>query len=119
MRPDAVARELRLRGGMRVLEIGPGGGMLTAMVTVLGEVPNRAGALRECRRVLTPDGRLVIGEALPDPDYIPGRRLVAEAARAGLMAGNRVGPWFSYTRDFGRGSPSDRDAFNGQGDGQQ
>jgi ubiquinone/menaquinone biosynthesis C-methylase UbiE len=39
------------------------------VVTVLGEVPDRAKALAELRRVLKPGGILSITETLPDPDY--------------------------------------------------
>ncbi len=39
------------------------------MVTVLAEIPDPVRALREIRRVLKPDGRLAVGEFLPDPDY--------------------------------------------------
>jgi ubiquinone/menaquinone biosynthesis C-methylase UbiE len=39
------------------------------LVTVLGEVPDRAKALAELRRVLKPGGILSITETLPDPDY--------------------------------------------------
>ncbi len=39
------------------------------LVTVLGEVPDRPGALAELRRVLKPGGMLSITETLPDPDY--------------------------------------------------
>ena len=154
MAPDAWARRLGLTAGMRVLEIGPGGGLFTEavaraargieiacldiqpamlhkvrarlsehepalaagsasalpfrggsfdrvlMVTVLGEVPDRRGALAECARVLRPDGTLVISEALPDPDFIPPSTLVREAARAGLRPAGRTGRWASYTQHF-------------------
>jgi ubiquinone/menaquinone biosynthesis C-methylase UbiE len=39
------------------------------LVTVLGEVPDRAKALVELRRVLRAGGILSITETLPDPDY--------------------------------------------------
>jgi ubiquinone/menaquinone biosynthesis C-methylase UbiE len=39
------------------------------LVTVLGEVPDRAKALAELRRVLKPGGILSITESMPDPDY--------------------------------------------------
>jgi ubiquinone/menaquinone biosynthesis C-methylase UbiE len=39
------------------------------LVTVLGEVPDRAEALAELRRILKPGGILSITETLPDPDY--------------------------------------------------
>jgi ubiquinone/menaquinone biosynthesis C-methylase UbiE len=39
------------------------------LVTVLGEVPDRARTLAELRRVLKPGGIMSITETLPDPDY--------------------------------------------------
>jgi ubiquinone/menaquinone biosynthesis C-methylase UbiE len=36
---------------------------------VLGEIPDSAAALREIRRVLKPDGRLVVGELFGDPHF--------------------------------------------------
>jgi ubiquinone/menaquinone biosynthesis C-methylase UbiE len=72
------------------------------VVSVLGEVPNRHGALRECARLLSENGALVVGEALPDPDYIPPSTLVREAARAGLAPLDRAGAWPSYTQRLER-----------------
>ncbi len=40
------------------------------LVTVLGEVPNRAFCLREIWRVLKPGGLLVVGEMRIDPDFV-------------------------------------------------
>ena len=45
------------------------------MVAVLAEVPNRQRALKEFKRVLSPDGILAVGELLFDPDY-PRRKTV-------------------------------------------
>jgi ubiquinone/menaquinone biosynthesis C-methylase UbiE len=151
-----LARRLALEPGMRVLEIGPGGGFYTEalvtengairlvsldlqpamlqkvrqrlgartpllvcgsasalpfpdgsfdrilLVSVLGEVPDRAAALRECARLLSTDGSLLIAEALPDADYIPPSVLVREATDVGLAALDRRGAWPSYTQRFGR-----------------
>jgi ubiquinone/menaquinone biosynthesis C-methylase UbiE len=70
------------------------------LVSVLGEVPDRAGVLRECARLLSDDGTLLVGEAIVDPDYIRPSVLVREASDAGLGAGDRVGSWASYTQRF-------------------
>ena len=66
------------------------------LVTVLGEVPDPAAALRELRRVLKPEGRLLIAEELLDPDFIPLGRLRHMAAAAGFTVEQTAGPRFSY-----------------------
>lgn len=76
------------------------------LVSVLGEVPDRAAALRECARLLSADGSVLIAESLPDPDYIRPSALVREATDVGLAALDRKGAWPSYTQRFGRGRAS-------------
>jgi ubiquinone/menaquinone biosynthesis C-methylase UbiE len=74
------------------------------LVTVLGEIPNQLQALRELRRVLKPDGRLVIGELWGDPHVVPAGRLRERAAAAGLTFERRVGPavgFFTVLRPAG------------------
>ena len=39
------------------------------LTAVLGEIPDPGAALREIRRVLKPDGRLVVGELFGDPHF--------------------------------------------------
>lgn len=59
------------------------------LIGVLGEVPNRMAALREFRRVLKPDGRLVVGESfLRDPDAIRLATLRDEADNAASRCSN-------------------------------
>jgi ubiquinone/menaquinone biosynthesis C-methylase UbiE len=72
------------------------------LVTVLGEVPDRPTALRECARLLSAEGSVLIAEALPDADYIRPSVLVREATDVGLAALDRKGAWPSYTQRFGR-----------------
>jgi arsenite methyltransferase len=73
------------------------------LVTVLGEIPDREAALRECARLLSQNGMLVVAETLLDPDYVSARTLVREASEAGLVAVDRSGPWISYTQRLARG----------------
>ncbi len=76
------------------------------LVTVLGEIPDRDAALRECARLLTENGMLIVAETLADPDYIPARTLVRQASDAGLSTVDRTGAWPSYTQRFSRRRPS-------------
>jgi len=54
------------------------------MITVLGEVPDRAAAMKEAERVLRPGGRLSSTEAIGDPDRVKQTELDELAATAGL-----------------------------------
>ena len=67
------------------------------LVTVLGEIPDRVGALREIYASLKPGGFLSITEVLPDPHYQPLRRVVALAGQVGFQVRERHGSWFAYT----------------------
>jgi ubiquinone/menaquinone biosynthesis C-methylase UbiE len=65
------------------------------LVTVLGEIPDPAAAVRELRRVLKPTGRLVVGEFL-DRHYVPLVDLLSYASAAGLELSGRLGPPLAY-----------------------
>lgn len=69
---------------------------------VLGEIPNRDRALRELHRVLRTGGRLVVSEVLIDPDYIPLRRLIREAAAAGFRFEKKKGNAVAFAARFVR-----------------
>lgn len=64
------------------------------LTAVLGEIPDTAGALREIRRVLKPDGRLVVGELFGDPHFTTLGSLKGQAGVVGLdyreHSGNRL-----------------------------
>jgi ubiquinone/menaquinone biosynthesis C-methylase UbiE len=66
------------------------------LVTVLGEIPDQEQALRELRRVLKPDGRLVVGELAGDPHVVFPKALERRAQAAGLRLDRRDGPLFGY-----------------------
>lgn len=70
------------------------------LCTVLGEIPDREAALRECYKALKPGGILSITEIFPDPHYQPRttvRRLVEEA---GFYLKEMFGPWYFFTANF-------------------
>lgn len=73
------------------------------LTAVLGEIPDRAAALQEIRRVLKPHGRLIVGELLGDPHFTSHGSLQRLGAEAGLKLTEVSGPAFGY---FARLSPS-------------
>jgi ubiquinone/menaquinone biosynthesis C-methylase UbiE len=66
------------------------------LTAVLGEIPDRAGALSEIRRVLRPSGRLVVGELFGDPHFTTLNSLKRQAGDAGLTCAEHSGNWFGY-----------------------
>jgi ubiquinone/menaquinone biosynthesis C-methylase UbiE len=62
------------------------------LITVLGELPDLARALREIRRVLKRDGRLSVSEQFPDPDFIT----------LGVLRQALIGAGFTEERSQGR-----------------
>jgi ubiquinone/menaquinone biosynthesis C-methylase UbiE len=66
------------------------------LTAVLGEIPDRAAALREIHRVLKPEGRLVVGELFGDPHFTSRGSLERLGAEAGLGLVESSGPGFGY-----------------------
>lgn len=75
---------------------------LVFLVTVLGEIPDKAAALREYARILRPRGVLAVTEALPDPDYIRTPALERMARGAGFVSQRRIASRTHYTYRFTR-----------------
>jgi ubiquinone/menaquinone biosynthesis C-methylase UbiE len=69
------------------------------LVTVLGEIPNPRAAVREIRRVLKPDGRLVVGEFL-DRHFVALVTLLGYANESGLRPSAWLGPPLAYFARF-------------------
>jgi ubiquinone/menaquinone biosynthesis C-methylase UbiE len=73
------------------------------LIAVLGEIPDRTAALTEIRRVLKPDGRLIVGELFGDPHFTSRGSLRQLSSEAGLQLAEVSGPPFGY---FARLNPS-------------
>lgn len=73
------------------------------LTAVLGEIPDRAAALREIRRVLGPDGRLIVGELFGDPHFTSLASLKRQGGEAGLAYEGHSGNKLAY---FARLSPA-------------
>lgn len=76
------------------------------LVLVLGEIPDQEQALSELERVLKPDGRLVVGELLPDPHFVTRRALRQRAERQGFQFETYVGTQFGYVARLFPSKPS-------------
>jgi ubiquinone/menaquinone biosynthesis C-methylase UbiE len=61
------------------------------LVTVLGEIPDQEGALREIGRVVRPGGRIVVGELFGDPHMVTHAALAKRAEAAGLRVDRKLG----------------------------
>ncbi len=70
------------------------------LCTVLGEIPDREAALRQCYAALKPDGRLSITEIFPDPHYQPRATVKRLAEAAGFRLQAMPGPWFFFSANF-------------------
>ena len=69
------------------------------LVTVLGEIPDQAAALRELRRVVRRGGRIVVGELFGDPHMVTHSALARAAGDEGLRVERKLGGrLWHYTR---------------------
>ncbi|MEX2114127.1 MAG: class I SAM-dependent methyltransferase [Pirellulales bacterium] len=73
---------------------------LIFLCTVLGEIPDRAAALKNCFDALRPGGRLSITEIAGDPHYQSRSKVKALTSAAGFEPVNYAGNWWRYTANF-------------------
>lgn len=95
------------RGDARSLPYPDGTFDAAYLAAVLGEIPDQGAALRELRRVLKPDGRLVVGEILLDPHVVTFGKLRHQAEAAGLVFERRFGGRLGYFARFRPPGPPD------------
>jgi ubiquinone/menaquinone biosynthesis C-methylase UbiE len=70
------------------------------LVTVLGEIPDKAAALREIYRALKPGGILSITEALPDPDFQTPDSVRLLARTTGFETEKQLGGFPAFTMNL-------------------
>jgi ubiquinone/menaquinone biosynthesis C-methylase UbiE len=69
-------------------------------IDVLGETSDPRAVLRELRRILRPEGRLVVGEHFLDPDFVSFRSLKNQAESAGFTLERKSGTSLVYFARF-------------------
>jgi ubiquinone/menaquinone biosynthesis C-methylase UbiE len=75
------------------------------LVTVLGEIPDRAAALREIHAALKADGFLSVTEVIADPHFQSAGAVRRLAAAAGFREKGFSGNRFAYTINLEKGTP--------------
>ncbi|PKO19639.1 methyltransferase type 11 [candidate division BRC1 bacterium HGW-BRC1-1] len=92
---------------IRFMEAGAGEGKAgygqfdrVLMVTVLGEIPDREGALAEVYNALKPGGLLSVTEVIFDPHFQRRSTLTAMAEHSGLRSKAFYGHALAYTQHF-------------------
>ncbi|WP_306060751.1 class I SAM-dependent methyltransferase [Natronococcus wangiae] len=103
MRQEGTQNVEPIRGDARSLPYPDDTFDAAYLVLVLGEIPDQKRALDELERVLKPDGRLVVGESLPDPHFVGFEGLRRRIERRGLAFDARVGTRVGYFARFDAG----------------
>ena len=73
---------------------------IVCMITVLQEIPDRAKALKEVKRVLKSNGKLAITELFVDPDYPRQTTTVKTVTGASFKLHQGQGDFWNYTVTF-------------------
>lgn len=74
------------------------------LCTVLGEIPKREAALRQCYQALKPGGRLSITEIFPDPHFQTRATVQGLAESVGFKFLEIQGSWYFFTMNFTKDS---------------
>ena len=71
-------------------------------IACLPEIPEPVKVLRECHRILKPNGLVSLSELLPDPDYPRRKTEKRWAEEAGFELIQEFGNVFAYQLNFGK-----------------
>jgi len=120
---DRVRKKIMAQGAGNVdlVEGGLGDGILprkrfdrALLVTVLGEIPEKARAIDEIFGALKPGGVLSVTEVIFDPHFLTMRRVAELAEKAGFIKGSFFGHKLAYTYHFIK--PGGREPYLVNGD---
>jgi ubiquinone/menaquinone biosynthesis C-methylase UbiE len=95
-----IANLTALQGDATVPIVDEGTFDLVIMSCALGEIPDRAGVMRQAFRALRPGGRLSVSETLGDPHYQSRPTVERLAREAGFEPEEVLGGWFLFTANF-------------------
>ena len=87
-------------GGAYALPLETSSVDLAVVLATFSQIPDKARALAELRRVLKPGGRLAVSEELPNPAYILPATNRAWVEPAGFLFAGQSGSLFCYTQLF-------------------
>jgi SAM-dependent methyltransferase len=96
-----IANVFPTRGDARQLPYEDDSFDAALLTAVLGEVPDQDAALRELRRVLKPEGRLIVGELVGDPHFVTEGSLRDRGSAAGFAFERRSGRKLGYFARLG------------------
>ncbi len=97
---EGLANVRPVRGELGVGALDEGGFDRVVLAMVIGEVRDRAAALRELHAALGPGGILSVTEVIADPDYRLPATVRREVEAAGFRLAERFGGFPAYTLNF-------------------
>jgi ubiquinone/menaquinone biosynthesis C-methylase UbiE len=100
VRAQDIANVDAVLAGLGTGQLPPAAFDVALLVTVLGEIPHKAAALREIHDALRPGGVLSVTEVLPDPHYQTVARVRALANAAGFHEQRLYAGVVSFTMNF-------------------